>query len=133
MPKTVAERHDYSRGSGNRHPVDVLVGRRIRERRRYVGMNQAKLGDALGITFQQIQKYELGANRVSASRLSEIASLLNVPIAYFFGGLETNAGGGGPHRDETIELVRRYYAIPDPRVRRKFVELVKAAAVGVNA
>jgi transcriptional regulator with XRE-family HTH domain len=119
--------HSYGRGSGVPHPVDVDVGKHIRARRLFLGMNQAALAAALGLTFQQVQKYEHGANRVSASRLSAIADVLGVPVSFFF--IE-----GPVHHDarmeqsETIELVRCYYAIPDARVRQQFLQMIKAAA-----
>ena len=126
----------YGRGTGVPDPVDIHVGGRIRTRRLLIGMNQETLAKALGLTFQQVQKYEGGANRVSASRLSQIADILGVPIAYFFSGLE--AGGAVDaheaelrermQRSETIELIRCYYAISDPAVRRRFLDMVKAVA-----
>jgi transcriptional regulator with XRE-family HTH domain len=117
--------------------MDVHVGKRIRTRRLLLGMNQERLADALGLTFQQVQKYEAGANRVSASRLSATADILGVSISYFFGDLPTdNADISAEEsllrermeRPETIELVRLYYAISDPTVRHQFLELVKAVA-----
>ena len=125
----------YGRGTGVPNPVDVQVGARIRTRRLLIGMNQETLARGLGLTFQQVQKYEGGANRVSASRLSQIADLLGVPIAYFFSDLD--ADGDAPSRDElaarerlqrpeTIELIRSYYGIADPQVRRQFLDMVKA-------
>ncbi len=106
-------------------------------RRLLLGMNQDTLANALGLTFQQVQKYEGGANRVSASRLSEMARILGVPISYFFGDLDTSEGEASPgdkewrehlQRPETIEFIRLYYAIADPRVRHQFLEMVKALA-----
>jgi transcriptional regulator with XRE-family HTH domain len=100
-------------------------------------MNQETLANALGLTFQQVQKYEGGANRVSASRLSAMADILGVPISFFYGDLHT---GDAPQsaaeremrermeRPETIELIRLYYSISDPRVRQQFLEMVKASA-----
>jgi transcriptional regulator with XRE-family HTH domain len=127
----------YGRGTGVPDPVDIHVGARIRTRRLMIGMNQETLARALGLTFQQVQKYEGGANRVSASRLSQIAEILGVPISHFFSDLEPD--GAAPsaqdrearerlQRPETIELVRAYYAIADPRTRHQFLEMVKAAA-----
>ena len=127
----------YGRGTGIPNPIDVHVGKRIRMRRLFLGMNQEKLADALGLTFQQVQKYEGGANRVSASRLSAMADILGVPISFFFGDLQLDETGGTAEeretrermeRPETIELVRLYYAIPDARVRQQFLEMVKAVA-----
>ncbi|MFD1911758.1 helix-turn-helix domain-containing protein [Halodurantibacterium flavum] len=108
-----------------KHPVDAHVGKRIRHRRWMVGMTQQQLADAVGIKFQQIQKYETGMNRVSASRLWDIANTLNVPIAFFFEGLEKENGAGVQTTDimadkEALELVRSYYAIPEAQRRRLF-------------
>ena len=117
------------------NPVDVHVGARIRMRRLLLGMNQETLASALGLTFQQVQKYEGGANRVSASRLSEMARILSVPISYFFSDLETAESESSGEdkewrehlqRPETIEFIRLYYAIADPSVRHQFLEMTKA-------
>jgi transcriptional regulator with XRE-family HTH domain len=127
----------YGRGTGVPDPVDIHVGARVRTRRLLIGMNQETLARALGLTFQQVQKYEGGANRVSASRLSQIAEILGVPIAYFFSdiepeGTELNTRDRETRerlqRPETIELIRSYYAIADQRTRQQFLEMVKAAA-----
>lgn len=111
------------------HPVDVHVGKRIRHRRWLVGMTQQQLAERVGIKFQQIQKYETGANRVSASRLWDIADALDVQIAFFFDGLD-GAGEGKDGADsapadlmgdkEALDLVRSYYAIPENQRRRLF-------------
>ncbi len=109
-----------------KHAVDVHVGKRIRHRRWMVGMTQQQLADQVGIKFQQIQKYETGMNRVSASRLWDISSTLGVPIAFFFEGIDSNKGqsvhvGGDILADkEALELVRSYYAIPEHQRRRLF-------------
>ncbi|MGG7645519.1 helix-turn-helix domain-containing protein [Rhodovulum sp. YNF3179] len=118
-----------------KHPVDVHVGKRIRHRRWMVGMTQQQLAERVGIKFQQIQKYETGMNRVSASRLWDIAHALEVPVSFFFEGLgeEAEAGtaeiskpaAGGQQGDlladkEALELVRSYYAIPENQRRRLF-------------
>jgi len=111
------------------HPVDVHVGKRIRHRRWLVGMTQQQLAERVGIKFQQIQKYETGANRVSASRLWDIADTLDVQISFFFEGLETdadqNSGSDQVPGDlmgdkEALDLVRSYYAIPENQRRRLF-------------
>jgi transcriptional regulator with XRE-family HTH domain len=110
------------------HPVDVHVGKRIRHRRWLVGMTQQQLAEAVGIKFQQIQKYETGANRVSASRLWDIASALDIQISFFFEGIDDkeNAGSKGRLSDdligdkEALDLVRSYYAIPENQRRRLF-------------
>jgi transcriptional regulator with XRE-family HTH domain len=128
---------EYGRGTGVPDPVDVQVGARIRTRRLLIGMNQEKLANALGLTFQQVQKYEAGANRVSASRLSQVSEILGVPISYFFSDLEPAGGSPGApelearerlQRPETIELIRAYYAIGNPGVRQQFLDMVKAVA-----
>lgn len=132
----------YGRGTGVPNPIDVHVGKRIRMRRLFLGMNQETLANALGLTFQQVQKYEGGANRVSASRLSAMADILGVPISFFFGDLQGEGGEQTPaeqqsrermERPETIELVRLYYAIPDEKVRHQFLEMVKAVAAATSA
>ena len=131
------EPRQYGRGTGIPDPVDVHVGARIRARRLLIGMNQETLADRLGLTFQQVQKYEGGANRVSASRLSAMAEILGVPISYFFGDLRPDDTDVSPEdrewrehlqRPETIELIRMYYAIPDPRVRRQFLDMTRTLA-----
>lgn len=112
-----------------KHPVDVHVGKRIRHRRWTLGTTQQQLADAVGIKFQQIQKYETGANRVSASRLWDIATALQVPVSFFFEGMEGFETVETPHSDmpgdllsdrEALELLRSYYAIPEAQRRRLF-------------
>ena len=112
-----------------KHPVDVHVGKRIRHRRWMVGMTQQQLGEAVGIKFQQIQKYETGMNRVSASRLWDIAHAMDVPVSFFFEGLEgegeqaaakATAAGDLLADKEALELVRSYYAMPENQRRRLF-------------
>jgi transcriptional regulator with XRE-family HTH domain len=126
------------------NPVDVHVGARVRLRRTLLGMSQEKLGEAIGLTFQQVQKYERGANRIGASRLFDLSRVLDVPIAYFFdelGGSEpsTEIAGlseasaasyqAGPLiKRETLELVRAYLRIHDPQIRRRLFDLTKAIA-----
>ncbi|MEC7259562.1 MAG: helix-turn-helix transcriptional regulator [Pseudomonadota bacterium] len=110
------------------HPVDVHVGKRVRHRRWLIGMTQQQLAEKVGIKFQQIQKYETGANRVSASRLWDIADALDVPVAFFFEGLDGDkdevAGSAIPADiladKEALDLVRSYYAIPENQRRRLF-------------
>jgi len=131
-------------------PIDIHVGARLRLRRNLIGLSQDHLGKALGLTFQQIQKYERGTNRISASRLYQVACLLKVPVAYFFEELPLGAGqvqiGSSDakqeqledalgiedahifQRRETLELIRAYYRIADPKHRRKIYELVKTMA-----
>jgi len=128
------------------NPIDVHVGSRVRMRRMLAGLSQEKLGERLGLTFQQIQKYEKGSNRVSASRLFQMAQVLGVPVSFFFDDLPEQAKGdfadaGGfaePAQEvmimdflsssEGLQLNRAFSQIPDPAVRRKLVELVKAIA-----
>ncbi len=125
------------------NPVDIHVGSRIRLRRNMLGMSQEKLGESLGITFQQIQKYEKGTNRVGASRLQAIAAILNVPVAFFFEdapGREPGASGGLAEGNSTtyvvdflnspegLQLNRAFVRIHDSKVRRRVVDLVKALA-----
>lgn len=112
-----------------RHPVDVHVGKRIRHRRWMVGMTQQQLAEKVGIKFQQIQKYETGMNRVSASRLWDISFALGVTVSFYFEGLEQNDGENTAEASvpddlladkEALELVRSYYAIPENQRRRLF-------------
>jgi len=113
-----------------KHPVDVHVGKRVRHRRWMVGMTQQQLAEKVGIKFQQIQKYETGMNRVSASRLWDIAESLEVPVSFFFDGIEDGANAATPSGTsipgdimadkEALELVRSYYSIPENQRRRLF-------------
>ena len=133
-------------------PVDVHVGARIRLRRTLMGMSQERLGDALGLTFQQVQKYERGVNRVGASRLFDLSRILDVPISFFYdnmpesmaglAGSQTNVHARPVHgfaeqqegfgaddtltKRETLELVRAYYRITDPNVRKRMLDLIKS-------
>jgi transcriptional regulator with XRE-family HTH domain len=112
------------------HPVDVHVGKRVRHRRWLVGMTQQQLAEKVGIKFQQIQKYETGANRVSASRLWDIADALGVPVAFFFEGIEDAQSDAKPMSEavpadllgdkEALDLIRSYYSIPENQRRRLF-------------
>ncbi|HZS84839.1 MAG TPA: helix-turn-helix transcriptional regulator [Stellaceae bacterium] len=138
-PRVIRRRRQKADGP---NPTDIHVGARVRLRRTLLGMSQEKLGDAIGLTFQQVQKYERGANRIGASRLYELSQVLDVPVSFFF---EDLAGLNAPGRPglaepageyesdpmlkrETLELVRAYYKIPDSHVRRRFFELAKALA-----
>ncbi len=135
----------YGRGTGIPSPIDVHVGTRLRVRRTLLGMSQTDLGDALGVTFQQVQKYERGMNRISASRLFDLSRVLDVPVEYFFGDMPAGVVGGSPATEkrgrakkppsyeldpmakrETLELVRAYYKIEDANVRNRLRELTKA-------
>ncbi len=109
--------------------VDAYVGGQVRVRRMMLGISQEQLGEALGLTFQQIQKYETGANRVSASRLWDIADALDVEVSFFFEGLDSESAdrdeGSSVPSDllgdkEALDLVRSYYAIPENQRRRLF-------------
>lgn len=137
------------------HPVDRHVGERLRLRRALLGMSQERLAELAGITFQQIQKYERGLNRIGASRLFEMARILDVPVTWFFEGVDASGRTVGPaappglaeppaeflheagastqpgarfDRRETLELVRAFNRIADPLVRRRLFELAKALA-----
>ncbi len=109
-----------------KHPVDAHVGKRVRHRRWMIGMTQQQLADKVGIKFQQIQKYETGMNRVSASRLWDIADAMGVTISFFFEGLNEEDGSkpaGAPDLmadKEALDLLRSYYAIPEAQRRRLF-------------
>lgn len=125
------------------NPVDIHVGSRVRLRRTLLGMSQKKLGAAVGLTFQQIQKYERGANRIGSSRLYQFAQVLDVPVSFFFDDMPEEISRSQPGaslgsaenfqqdqfaRRETLELVRAYYKIRNPAVRKRVFELTKAVA-----
>jgi transcriptional regulator with XRE-family HTH domain len=121
------------------NPVDVHVGSRVRMRRMLIGISQEKLGESLGLTFQQVQKYEKGSNRIGASRLYQIGAVLGVPIEFFFEGLERDAAvsaDGNATRFDTellssaegIQLNSAFFSIADPRLRKRLLDLVKAMA-----
>lgn len=122
------------------NPVDIHVGKRLRQRRTFVGMTQEQLGAALGITFQQIQKYERGANRIGASRLFDICRILDVPPQFFFEAMPESSGGAAvsalplptrsddPVDRETMDLVRAYRQIDSASVRHRLLELARALA-----
>ncbi len=132
--------HD-SKGLRLATPVDVHVGGRIRVRRLLLSMSQEALGDKLGLTFQQVQKYEKGVNRVGASRLFQLASVLGVPVQYFFQDIPPAAGAGQPMLEEHaresaitellrtndgMELTKAFLRISNPRSRRAILELVRS-------
>jgi transcriptional regulator with XRE-family HTH domain len=139
-------------------PVDIHVGARVRLRRNFLGLTQEQLGTALGLSFQQIQKYERGINRMGSSRLYQISKILSVPVTFFFGDLPTSidfstqsegtvnerlpntipAKDGQNDYDilrcrETLELVRAYYRIQDVKKRRKMYELIHSLSVQAQA
>lgn len=126
------------------NPTDVYVGSRIRMRRKMLGLSQEKLGERLGITFQQIQKYEKGTNRVGASRLQAMSDALEVPVAYFFPETSPAAQSGMKEEGATfmmdflstsegLDLSRAFTRIRNPKVRRKLIELVRALAEDQSA
>ncbi len=137
--------------SGLPNPIDVHVGGRVRLRRTLLGMSQEKLGEALGLTFQQVQKYERGANRVGASRLFDLSRVLDVPVSYFFEDMDEEIMSASPRhmvratedppqvednlmvQRETLELVRAYYRIRDSEVRKRVQELAKALGPAAEA
>jgi transcriptional regulator with XRE-family HTH domain len=138
------------------NPIDVHVGKRLRLRRTLLGMSQERLGELLGLTFQQVQKYERGVNRIGSSRLFELGQILDVPVSFFFDDMPRTETGqptaaairlGGASfglaeegaafehdlddglsldKRETLELIRAYYRIADPAVRKRLFELTKA-------
>ena len=132
---------------GEPNPIDRHVGMKMRQRRTLLGMSQEKLGEEIGLTFQQVQKYERGANRVSSSRLFDLSRVLDVPISYFFEDMSDDvaaaspaalaAGGTAPQESsetdaltkrETLELVRAYFRISNETTRLALLEMTKAAA-----
>ena len=132
---------------GRPRPVDVHVGSRVRLRRTMLGMSQEKLGAAIELTFQQVQKYERGTNRIGASRLFQLSKVLDVPVSFFFDDMTSEVAQTGGRRPfgfseteaavyeadtlakrETLELVRAYYRIKNEKVRKRVFELAKALA-----
>jgi transcriptional regulator with XRE-family HTH domain len=144
----VAKKQKKSSGrmasKGFPNPIDVHVGNRIRTRRTLSGMSQTTLAEAIGLTFQQVQKYERGTNRVSSSRLYDLSRVLGVPIKFFFDDMDVAVEAQSPGqlqgarpeapelsadptaKRETLELVRAYYRITDPAVRRRFTDMVRS-------
>jgi len=129
--------------SSNPDPIDIHVGYRVRLRRTLLGMSQEKLGNALGLTIQQIQKYERGANRIGSSRLYKLSKILDVKVSYFFEEMpdeEKVIDGFSEDAEpvfevdqimtrETLELVRSYYCINNPAIRKKMFDLIKAVGL----
>ena len=131
-------------GKGGPRPVDVHVGARVRMRRTLLGMSQEKLGRGVSLTFQQIQKYERGVNRIGASRLFDLSRILDVPVSFFFEGLPATLSGRGARRargfteapapfepdplskQETLKLVRAYYSVTDRQVRKRVLDLLRS-------
>ena len=114
----------FGRGTGKRHPVDEHVGERVWQRRKLLGMTQTDLGDAIGLTFQQVQKYERGTNRISASRLCELSRVLNVPIEYFFEDMPTAVAAISPATKGRGKAKKLPMDEPDPMVKRETLEFV---------
>ena len=124
------------------NPIDKHVGSRVRMRRMMLGMSQEKLGDALGLTFQQVQKYEKGSNRIGASRLQQISEILQVPVSFFFEGAPPPPGRETGFEDapspayvadflatsDGLTLVKAFMRIPNSKLRRRIVELVEEMA-----
>ena len=111
------------------HPTDVHVGQRVRQARLARKMSQTSLGRSLGVSFQQVQKYESGVNRIGSSRLWDIASLLNTPVSFFFEGLRPNARKSKEEpalNRQSIELARAIEQLPDADVKRRFIRLIDA-------
>ncbi len=145
------KRETYGRGTGRPNPVDVHVGARVRVRRTLLGLSQEKLGDAIGLTFQQVQKYERGANRIGSSRLFDLSRVLDVPLGFFFEDMPSDVAASSPAQTrgmaeepviyeldpmakrETLELVRAYYKITDPHIRKRLFELTKALGAVAGA
>ncbi len=146
--ETVGSRRGPTRVKLTRpRPVDVHVGSRVRLRRTMLGMSQEKLGQAISLTFQQVQKYERGTNRIGSSRLFELSKVLDVPVSFFFDDMSPEVAGESRGRPagfsedegaayetdtlakrETLELVRAYYRIKHPKVRKRIFELTKTLA-----
>src|SRR5689334_6705388 len=125
------------------NPIDKHVGSRVRMRRMMLGMSQEKLGDALGLTFQQVQKYEKGANRIGASRLQQISHILQVPVSFFFDGAPNVPGHSSHDRSDApspayvsdflatsdgLALTKAFMGIKNPKLRRRIVDLVEQIA-----
>jgi transcriptional regulator with XRE-family HTH domain len=120
------------------NPIDIQVGNRVRIRRMLIGMSQERLGDLLGLTFQQVQKYEKGVNRIGAGRLFEVSRILNVPVNFFYEGVSEVTGqpgelGGAPVMDfvssgEGLQLSLAFMKIKDARVRKRVLDLVRSLA-----
>ncbi len=140
----------YGRGTGKPHPVDVHVGARVKLRRTLLGMTQTDLGEALGLTFQQVQKYERGTNRIGSSRLFDLSQILDVPVEFFFEDMPAKVAASSPAqwrgraekpesdeldpmvKRETLELMRAYYRITDSKVRKRLFEMVKALGTAAS-
>ena len=142
---------DKKKKKGTPNEVDMHVGQRLRVRRSLLGLSQEKLAEAIGLTFQQVQKYERGTNRVSAGRLFELSNVLDVPVSYFFEQVSETAlkpravrgfsdnkqdgfeGEDMMSRKETLDLVHIYYSVEDPEARKDILKFVKSMAEHLSA
>ncbi len=140
----------YGHGTGIPNPVDVHVGARLRVRRTLLGMSQTTLGAAIGMSFQQVQKYENGVNRMGSSRLFDLSRVLDVPVEYFFDDMPTAVAASSPAqsggkakeppsyepdpmaKQETLKLVRAYYKISDPQIRKRLFEMTKTLGAAAS-
>jgi len=129
------------------YDIGLYIGLKLKSRRNEMGLTQQELGRSIGISFQQVQKYEKGANRISAANLFEIAKVLKVPVAYFFEGFDEFMDNLAPsfrdmdenfvHNDsfssmETLNLINTYYRVENPKVRKKFVDLIESISASEN-
>ena len=137
MPRTsMSVAAKRSRAQAN--TVDTHVGQRIRDKRNERGMSQTEVANALGVTFQQVQKYERGTNRVGASRLFDLSRILSVPIQYFFAGLNNQSTPIEKEDDnvihlmkpDTVELVEAYYKVESPQIRRQILSTIRSISFG---
>ncbi len=147
MPKPSRVRRRTKKQSSRKgpNPIDIHVGARVRLRRNQLGLTLMTLAKAIGVTYQQLQKYEKGTNRISASRLFNLSRVLDVPISFFFEDLSPAAAGGGKRRarglseapaavlepdslskPETVGLIRAYYRVTDPGLRKRVLDLLQA-------
>ncbi len=146
MPKpSRVRRRAKKQTSRGPNPIDIHVGARVHLRRNQLGLTLMTLAKAVGVTYQQLQKYERGVNRIGASRLFNLSRVLDVPISFFFEDLSPAAAGGGRRRTrglseapaaaldadilskrETVELIRAYYRVKDPKVRKRVLDLLQA-------
>ncbi len=148
MPKPSRVRRRAKKQTSRKgpHPIDVHVGSRVRLRRNLLGLTLQTLAKAVGVTYQQLQKYERGVNRIGAGRLFNLSHVLDVPVSFFFEDLSPAAAGAGRKRrakgfseapaaaldfdvlskQETIKLIRAYYRVTDPQLRKRVLDLLEA-------
>ena len=140
VPQKLPQRNKEEENMFNPDPIDVHVGSRLKMRRRLLSISQGEIGNNLGLTFQQIQKYEKGANRIGSGRLLKLSKILNVPVEYFFEEMPDHAEQHARNfsfenpetfdqerlvRSETLELILNYYKIKNPKVRKRIFEFIK--------